>query len=169
MKYAIAALMICAGVHSAYAADLSEIEKAAIAHECAQVLYKYSYAQDMRDADGITETFADNGVWQSGQSSATGREAIAAKAKAYMMSEGYFTSRHVISNVIIDVKDRDHASGTAYISDYFYDPKKLSEAKFIAPVLIGIYSNEYVRTAKGWRLASMKFTRDAANFDRPKP
>ena len=159
-----AALAIGLSLSSATATELSPTERATIAYECQMVLFAYSQAQDQRDAKALAGVFSDDATWKSSRDTAVGREAITKKAEAYIVSEGALTSRHIISNVMIEPLDGNRTIGSAYVTDYYYDAEKLSEVKFLAPILIGVYMLKFVRTEKGWRIQHMELARDAATF-----
>jgi hypothetical protein len=65
-------------------------------------------------------------------------------------------SRHVLTNISIDVVDVDHARGITYLTLYRHigdeslgdDPIELK-----GPAAVGYYEDEFVRTADGWRIA----------------
>jgi uncharacterized protein (TIGR02246 family) len=155
--FAIVTLLVSAA--SAYAAEtgskpVSEIERLVIERECEALSNSYAHYLDFVDADGLARLFAEDGVWFPSGRRLEGPKAIhdywAAQA-----SRPYVT-RHVMSNTRIEVIDRDHATGTAYLTMYRFDPAHPETIKSLEPALLGMMNDEYVRTPQGWRFKQRK-------------
>jgi hypothetical protein len=79
----------------------------------------------------------------------SGREALARRQ-----------SRHVITNVIVDVSDDDQASGIAYLINYRHDAADgVAENPAPAghPKFVGDYHLRFRRVGGQWRIASLRF------------
>lgn len=66
---------------------------------------------------------------------------------------GNYLQRHVVSGIIIDVRDSDHASGTCLVLLY---RSEWDLAKGPSPVLapeMFHWDGDYVRTSEGWRFS----------------
>lgn len=127
-----------------------------IEHECEQVLLRSIRTFDERDWQGFADTFAPDGVFfRANQPTQplTGREAILAALKARPADR---LTRHLCTNVQIEVIDQDHAKGQCYL--YLFSatatpPEKAMGGPADPVQRIGEYSDEYVRTDQGWRIA----------------
>jgi hypothetical protein len=64
------------------------------------------------------------------------------------------TSKHVCTNLRVDVHDADHASGVVYLSLYRADDVGDGPGPLAGPSLIGHYEDTFVRTSDGWRIAT---------------
>jgi hypothetical protein len=78
-------------------------------------------------------------------------------------------SRHVISNIFIDVVDADHARGISYLTLYrsLLANSPTEPIDSALPAAVGHYQDQFVRTADGWRFQSRTFHlafRDPAAF-----
>lgn len=113
--------------------------------EILQLLYRYNHAIDSGDAEGWADTFAEGAVFDAlgGGQVITGREDLVAFASSV---KGI---RHVVMNPLIDV-DGDTAKVRAYLMFLM--------GTTIAGV--GVYDDDVVRTAQGWRFAKRVFTAD---------
>jgi hypothetical protein len=121
--------------------------------ECEQLSVSYGYFLDFVDADALANLFEEKAVWKTSTQTYNGREAIrnfwaAQKARPYQ-------TRHIVTNTRVVLSDADHASGTAYLTMYRYDPANPETIK-LEPVSIGVFQDEYVRTSDGWRFHSRK-------------
>ena len=68
-------------------------------------------------------------------------------------------SRHVLTNIFIDVVDADHARGISYLTLYRHvGEESLSPdpITFDGPAGVGHYEDRFVRTDHGWRFARRK-------------
>jgi hypothetical protein len=66
-------------------------------------------------------------------------------------------TRHVITNIFIEVHDANHARGVAYLTLYRHvgaDCAKPAPILSTQPTAIGHYEDEFVLTAAGWRFRS---------------
>ncbi|MGD9842428.1 MAG: nuclear transport factor 2 family protein [Steroidobacteraceae bacterium] len=153
-----------AGAPSARPANLdglSELERVTAVQECQALSAAYTHFSDNTDAERLAALFAEDGIWVPPSGAIQGREAIrmfvneiAAKQKA-----GNFLQRRVTSDLHVELTDRDHARGAAYMMVYRFGAKTSTDASTsLAPVLIADVSDEYVRTAAGWKFKSRTIT-----------
>lgn len=127
-----------------------------IEHECEKVLMRSIRTFDERDWEGFANVFAQDGVFfRANQPTQplTGREAILASLKSRPADR---LTRHLCTNVQIEAIDKDHAKGLCYL--YLFSatatpPEKAIGGPADAVQRIGEYSDEYVRTAEGWKIA----------------
>ncbi len=122
--------------------------------ECQQLSVSYGYYLDFVDADALANLFEEKAVWKTSTQTYNGREAIrnfwaSQKARLYQ-------TRHIVTNTRVVLSDADHASGTAFLTMYRFDPAHPETIKSLEPVAIGVFQDEYVRTADGWRFHSRK-------------
>jgi hypothetical protein len=145
------ALTGCA-THPSTPTALSEEARAGIAYECAALSAAYSHHLDAGEADALAALFTSDGVWQIVTNRMQGREVIARYWLArYAQRKPGERSRHVISNELIEVIDRDHAKGFAYFAVYSFDADAAKNAS-LAPGALAQSHDEYERTAQGWRI-----------------
>jgi len=136
----------------AQSADLTALERIEAAQGCEAALYAYARNLDADSIDAVVDGFAEDGVLITGSGTAQGKDAI----RATMMrtrTNRTTASRHVITNVITTIKDKDHCSLTAYQAMYTFDPKNPKANTSLSATLLGVLNDEFVRTAQGWRYA----------------
>jgi hypothetical protein len=128
------------------AATRSEIERA-----CERLVTQYCHLVDHGEASRIADLFSKDGVWASTENSMTGQDQVRA---GFLVRENNKArmSRHVCSNLLVDVLDEDHARGTVYLTLYRHDGKEgRSISPLDGPVMVGEYRDRFVRSAEGWR------------------
>jgi len=138
----------------------------AIERACTDLVMEYARCVDFRDYDNIVDVFTEDGTLVIGAKLA-GRSAI---LEAMMQRPGNLRSRHVITNVFVDVQDERNARGICYLTLYRHvGPESLERGPvpFAGPAAIGHYEDTFVRTPEGWRIRyrvlHLAF-RDAAHF-----
>jgi len=124
--------------------------RAAIERICADLTIEYARSIDFRDYDNVAKLFTENATLTIGQR-LEGRAAIAA---AMMQRPGELRSRHVITNIFVDVVDDKHARGICYLTLYRHvGPESLERGPvpLRGPAAIGHYEDAFVKTPAGWK------------------
>ena len=149
-----ASLLLFASPVASLAAAPTSAERSAAMVDCEYLSVSYGYYLDFVDADALANLFAEDAVWKTSTETYNGRKAIrdfwaSQKARPYV-------TRHMISNTRVMLSDADHATGTAYLTMYRYDPAHPDSIKSLEPVSLGVFQDEYVRTVEGWRFHSRR-------------
>lgn len=127
-----------------------------IERACERLINEYCLFVDFGEASRIAELFVEDGLWTNGAIRMEGRAGI---HRAFSHREGVTrrTSRHLCTNVVINVIDDDHATGVCYLVNYRHDSRS-GEAEVPAPSdapkFVGEYRDTFVRTDEGWRFAT---------------
>ena len=120
---------------------------------CARLIALYARFVDGGEAARVAELFTEDGVWESPEARFTGRDEIA-KAFGRRQAQATRVSRHVCTNLLIDVPSADEALSTCVFTLYRSDGiEPGSMATSTAPVMVGDYVDRFARTPDGWRFA----------------
>lgn len=120
-------------------------ERRAIEHDCARLIALYANLNDEARWDEVAALYAEDGVMvrpTAPDAPTHGRAAILAAFKGRAPR----TTRHVCSNVVIDVEGPDTARGISTM---------LLFTGAGAP-LVGAFHDRFVRTEEGWRFAERR-------------
>jgi hypothetical protein len=146
---------------------LDNLKKAEIEHDCHWLSVAYARYVDFHQYDDFADLFDIEGLLDTGVP-LMGREVI---RKAMTRRTDKLRSRHVLTNIHINVIDETHATGLTYLTLYRHiGEESLEFSKPIAfqgPAAIGHYDDEFIHTTRGWRFASRKLEfafRNAAAF-----
>lgn len=118
--------------------------------ECTALSIAYARCVDFRDYEAFVDLFSADGELDAGVE-LKGKEAI---RNAMSRRPDELKSRHVLSNIFIDVQDADHARGISYLTLYRHiGPESLTAGpiEFDGPAAVGHYEDQFVRTAEGFR------------------
>ncbi|NLR71602.1 nuclear transport factor 2 family protein [Novosphingobium sp. ERN07] len=120
-------------------------ERRAAEADCARLVALYANLNDEARWDEVAALYAEDGVMfrpTAPDAGVEGRDAILAAFKARPPRK----TRHVCSNVVIDVESPTTARGTSAMLLFTGDP---------AP-LVGSFHDQFVLTADGWRFAERR-------------
>lgn len=119
---------------------------------CTRLVHDYAITIDFNDLDGFSNLFSDTATLNVGRP-VTGRANIRASLDR---RPAELRSRHILTNVVIDLLDASRATGLAYLSLYRHiGPESLRDEPIdsLAPAGVGHYDYEFEKTADGWRFA----------------
>ena len=147
---------------------MTDIERLLIERACERLMIEYCHFVDHGEASRIAGQFTDDGVWTSPENTMTGRAEIEAGFMRRQKAT-HRRSRHVCTNVLIDVIDEDNATGVVYLTLHRHDdrerPDRVRPSE--VPDIVGEYRDTFVRTADGWRFSRREIGVDFARGARP--
>ena len=131
------------------AAECIEIERA-----CERVVYAYSRALDLGNMSAAADFFAENGSFarpMAPEKVIQGREAIRA---ALLTRPKTLLTKHLATNVMIDVVSRDEARGLSYLTMISTTPPSDAPAPYVSagPIYFGEIKDRFVREGREWRI-----------------
>ena len=135
---------------------MTEHERLFIEQACAGLAIRFSRYNDQRDFEALASLFTEDGAFArptDPDNFTTGRDNILAAFKARPNDR---ITRHLITNIVVDVTDADNATGTCYAT-LFMAPADAEKAKFgvkaNASQLVGEFDMAFARTKEGWKIA----------------
>lgn len=144
---------------------MDELERLAIERSCERLVVAYSHLIDFGEASRVAELFTDDGVWESAEATMQGRAGIAEGFGRRQANTGR-RSRHVCTNLAVDVVSATEATGLCYFTLYRADNVSGPTATLEGPEIVGEYRDRFVLTDDGWRIvhrqASAGFVRRPA-------
>jgi hypothetical protein len=132
---------------------LSLIERAEIERACERLVNTYGYALDRGDTDAAADCFAEAGTMarpMTPDQIVRGREAIRASLATRPKA---LRTRHLSTNVLIDVESRDAASGVSCLTMIACSPEAGAEVPFVTngPLYFGEFRDRFVRVGDAWK------------------
>lgn len=143
-----------------------ERDPATIRVELTELSIACARALDFRDYDTFLTLFTEHAVLEAG-SRLEGHAAIRA---AIRRRPDELRTRHVISNVFIDVLSDSEARGISYVTLYAHESEaslRRDPVPLTAPVAVGHFEDRFARTDAGWRFASRRLQVAFRNPDVP--
>jgi len=124
------------------------------AHEAITALiHRYAERVDGGDLAGVAALFADSTYGAEGGPQRRGTaEVLAALRDAIILHDGVPRTKHVITNLTIDV---DETAGTAAARSYF-TVLQATPTLALQPILAGRYHDRFGRGAGGWHFADRR-------------
>jgi hypothetical protein len=132
---------------------LSPLECIAIERACERIVYAYARALDLGDMSAAADFFAEQGSLarpMAPDQVITGRENIRA---SLLTRPRTLLTKHLATNVTIDVLDRDAAHGLSYLTMISTTPPAGAAPPFVSagPVYFGEFRDRFVRERGEWR------------------
>jgi hypothetical protein len=133
---------------------LSSAERIEIERACERIVYAYSRTLDLGDMSGAADFFAANGSLtrpMAPDQVIEGREAIRA---SLLTRPKTLLTKHLATNVMIDVESRDAARGLSYLTMISTTPPADAGAPFISqgPIYFGEFKDRFVRESGVWKI-----------------
>jgi hypothetical protein len=127
-----------------------------IEDECTKLSIAYARHVDFKEYDRFVQLFAEDGELNTTGRVVKGWEKL---SRFIAARPAGLRSRHVLTNIHINVIDEDHAEGISYATIYRHtgegvDANDQSPRIISGPSSIGHYADRFVRTNEGWRFAS---------------
>jgi hypothetical protein len=132
---------------------LSAAERIEIERACERLVYVYSRALDLGDMSAAADCFAENGSMarpMMPDAVIQGRETIRA---SLLTRPKTLLTKHLATNVMIDVESRDSASGLSYLTMISTTPPTDGKPPYVSqgPVYFGEFKDKYVRENGEWK------------------
>lgn len=132
---------------------LSAAERIEIECACERLVYDYSRALDLGHLSAAADCFAANGSMSRPMSPdqvIEGRETI--RASLLTRPQGLLT-KHLATNVMIDVESRDTARGLSYLTMIATTPPDGAKPPFASqgPIFFGEFRDRFVRENGEWK------------------
>jgi uncharacterized protein (TIGR02246 family) len=115
-----------------------------------QLLNRSTDGASRSDMQQVLSTFTPDGVYETSGVCLEGRAAIEAATTAYLAEFAYVVQINAPALIVVD-GDKATARSVIRECSKYADADELLE-------LLGVYSDELIRTADGWRLARRTFT-----------
>lgn len=139
--------------------EVDPLEMMLIERSCTRLVLDYARHVDSGHASRIADLFTIDGVWlgADGRTMAGRDEIRAAFTRREQLTRR--TSRHVCTNVIIDVQSDEWATGSCYLINFRHDADGMAEspAPSDVPKFVGEYRDRYRRIDGSWLIAHRSF------------
>lgn len=132
---------------------LSVAERAEAERACERLVYAYARALDLGDLSGAADLFAANGSMarpMTPDQLVQGREAIRA---ALLTRPKSLLTKHLTTNVMIQVDSREAATGLSYLTMIATTPGAQERPPFLSngPIYFGEFKDRFIREQGVWR------------------
>jgi hypothetical protein len=129
-------------------------ERRAIEADVARIVPRFFLHLDSQEFTRLADLMAPDGAWHRAGKELRGRAMLLEAMDARGTTR---KTRHLISNLVVDAIDADHAEAIFYSTAFVHTG---TAADAIAPMelpsSIGTYRANFIRTVDGWRIAALK-------------
>jgi hypothetical protein len=137
---------------------MDELDRMLVERSCERLIMEYSRLVDFGEAAAVADLFTADARWEGTDLLLDGREEIRAwfeKREAVARR----VSRHVFTNVVIDIVSPTEATGLSYMINYRHDREEGDESLPVVmeePKWMGEAHDTFRLTEDGWRFASRR-------------
>ena len=129
------------------------LERIDIERACERLIYAYVHALDVGDLGAAADLFAEHGSFARPMAPdrvIEGREAI---RTALLTRPKDLLTKHLASNVMIEVVSRDEARGLSYLTMISTTPPADGAPPFVSagPVYFGEFRDRFIREHGAWK------------------
>jgi len=129
------------------------LERMEIERACERLIYSYVRALDLGDMSAAADHFAEQGSFarpMAPDQIIQGRETIRA---ALLTRPKSLLTKHLASNVIVDVVSPDEARGLSYLTMISTTPPADGAAPYVSagPIYFGEFKDRFVRERGVWK------------------
>jgi hypothetical protein len=133
--------------------SLSAAERIEIERACERLVYEYSRALDLGNLSAAADFFAEQGSMtrpMMPDAVIQGRETIRA---SLLTRPKTLLTKHLATNVMIDVESRDSASGLSYLTMIATTPPADAKPPYVSqgPLYFGEFKDRFVRENGVWK------------------
>ena len=131
------------------------IERQTIEHECQRLAVQFTQIIDMGKSSQVADLFAKGGQFDVPGMLLENPEAIRA---LFAKREGSGKiSKHVCTNILVDVISENQAKGVCYMTLYKYEGDPVEgPAPLDGPFYVGHYLDEFIKENGSWKFARRK-------------
>jgi hypothetical protein len=132
---------------------LSAVERLEIERACERLVYVYSRALDLGDMSAAADCFAEQGSMarpMMPDQVVQGRETIRA---SLLTRPKTLLTKHLATNVMIEVESRDAARGLSYLTMISTTPPADGKPPYVSqgPIYFGEFKDRFVRENGEWK------------------
>lgn len=134
---------------------MDDLHRLLIETACEKLIVGYANTIDLRDWDAFVELFAEDGVWQR-----PSLEPLVGHADIRQWTREWpieILMRHIVTNVAIEVVDREHATAFSFCTVYRSTDPSVRPAVLSGPSSVVEYRDKIRLTPGGWRFAYREF------------
>jgi ketosteroid isomerase-like protein len=129
-------------------------ERRAVEIDVARIVPRFFMHLDNQAFDRLADLMAPDGAWNRAGKELRGRAMLLQAMDARGPTR---RTRHLISNLIVDAIDADHAEAVFYSTAFVHtDTSADAIAPMELPSSIGTYRATFIRMQDGWRIATLK-------------
>jgi len=133
--------------------NLSAAERIKIERACERIVYEYARALDLGDLSGAADFFAEKGSMSRPMMPdqvIEGREVI---RTSLLTRPKTLLTKHLATNVMIDVESSDTARGISYLTMISVMPAADARPPFVSqgPIYFGEFRDRFVRENGQWK------------------
>lgn len=132
-----------------------EMDRYEVIAECTDTINRYAHTRDQLDAEAHANLFTEDGEFEFGGSTTTGREAIAQRIRD---NDGSQVTRHMGSSIVVSIDDNGAITAHSYFHIFQADRSESPGPVRVGSYLVVEYDDEMRMTGTSCKIARRTFT-----------
>lgn len=127
--------------------------------DCSRLILAFYDRFDNWDYEAMAAMFAEEGAWLRAGKRLVGRQAIVDEMAVRSTTQ---TIRHMVTNLIVDVEDRQRARASCYLTAWRYDDgrPRSGPPTIRSPALLAVVTATLERRGECWRIVHKETRRE---------
>jgi len=123
-------------------------------HQIERIIYSFFRYLDDQRYDELTALFAPDGIWHRAGKALRGPQGV---KEAMATRPVGFTTRHLITNVVIDLVDNDEALASYYMTVFVHEGEQRPKGPvpLDLPLHVSVFEQRFARSATGWLIKNL--------------
>ena len=123
-------------------------------HQIEQIIYLFFRYLDDQRYDELVTLFAPDGIWHRAGKALRGPEGV---REAMNTRPVEFTTRHLITNVVIDLTGTDDATASYYMTVFVHEGEQRPKGPvpLELPLHVSVFEQKFTQSATGWLIKSL--------------
>ncbi|VCU71757.1 hypothetical protein PIGHUM_03847 [Pigmentiphaga humi] len=138
---------------------MDDAVRRAIEWDCSRLMLAFYDRFDNWDYEAMAAMFAEEGVWLRAGKRLVGRQSILDELSTRATTQ---VIRHVVTNLIVDVLDRQHARSSCYVTAWRYDDGRPRADPPVVrwPAMLVVVTAMLERRGACWQIAGKETRRE---------
>ncbi len=134
--------------------SLTAEQRLDIQRDVQDLIFRFFLHLDEQEYDQLAQLMAPSGTWLRNNVLLKGPESVREAMRTRPVG---FTTRHLITNIIFDCPDQDHAEATYYMTVFVHtgETRPTAPVPIDLPMHVSTFRQKFVRTPQGWRIAEL--------------
>ena len=126
----------------------------AVHHQIERIIYLFFRYLDDQQYDELAALFAPEGVWHRAGKALRGPNGV---REAMAQRPAGFTTRHIITNIVIDATSSNHVHASYYMTVFMHEgaERATKQVPLELPLHVSVFDQTFIRSGSGWLIQGL--------------
>ena len=126
----------------------------AVHYQIERIIYSFFRYLDDQRYDDLAALFASDGIWHRAGKALRGPDGV---KEAMLHRPVGFTTRHLITNVIVNATDANAVTASYYMTVFVHEGTERAKepVPLQLPLHVSVFEQKFIRSATGWLIQGL--------------